>query len=43
MTCVRSFLKDRIAQYKQPQELFIVENIPRNHLGKVRHDFIDIN
>ena len=39
MTCVRSFLKDRIAQYKQPQELFIVENIPRNHLGKVSYDY----
>lgn len=36
MTGLRNFLHDRISQYKQPSQLFIVEEIPRNHLGKVR-------
>ena len=32
---LRNFLSDKIAFYKTPQDLFIVESIPRNHLGKV--------
>ena len=32
---LRSFLSGTLSPYKMPQELFIVENIPRNHLGKV--------
>ena len=35
---LRSFLSDKIAFYKQPQDIFIVDNIPRNHLGKVRNE-----
>ena len=33
---LRSFLSDKIAFYKQPQDILIVDNIPKNHLGKVR-------
>ena len=36
MIGLRNFLHDRLAQYKQPSQLFIVEEIPRNSLGKVR-------
>ena len=34
---LRSFLEDRLAQYKQPREYLIVDAIPRNHMGKVRN------
>ena len=36
---LRSFLSGTLSPYKMPQELFIVENIPRNHLGKVSDDY----
>lgn len=32
---LRAFLKDRLASYKQPRQLHVVEYIPRNKLGKV--------
>ena len=32
---LRAFLSTRLAHYKQPQEVFIVHALPRNHLGKV--------
>lgn len=32
---LRTFLKDRLAPYKHPKEIIIVEEIPRNALGKV--------
>lgn len=35
---LRAFLNDRLANYKHPRVLHIVESIPRNHLGKVVHD-----
>ena len=35
---LRSFLSDKIAFYKQPQDILIVDNIPKNHLGKVRNE-----
>jgi acyl-CoA synthetase (AMP-forming)/AMP-acid ligase II len=32
---VREFLSTRLAHYKQPQQVFVVDALPRNHLGKV--------
>ena len=32
---VRLFLEKRLAHYKQPKEVFVVDTMPRNHLGKV--------
>ena len=38
---LREFLKTRLSLYKQPRIIhFMVEGIPRNHLGKVCHHFI---
>jgi acyl-coenzyme A synthetase/AMP-(fatty) acid ligase len=33
---LRDFLESRLAPYKQPREVFVVEHMPRNHLGKVK-------
>lgn len=32
-----AFLKSRIAAYKVPKTILIVDEIPRNHLGKVEY------
>lgn len=32
---LREFLHDKLAKYKQPKEVLIVDSIPRNHMGKV--------
>lgn len=32
---LRELLKDRLSAYKVPKEIFIVEELPRNNLGKV--------
>lgn len=32
---LRVHLGDRLAPYKHPRELHVVDHIPRNHLGKV--------
>lgn len=32
---MKLFLKDRLAYYKHPKEYIIVDQIPRNHIGKV--------
>jgi len=29
------YLKDKLARYKQPRKYLIVDEIPRNHMGKV--------
>jgi malonyl-CoA/methylmalonyl-CoA synthetase len=29
------YLQDKLARYKQPRDYFVVEAIPRNHMGKV--------
>ena len=32
---LKFFLADKLALYKQPREIVLVDVIPRNHLGKV--------
>ena len=32
---LRDYLYDKLAKYKQPREVRIVDTIPRNHMGKV--------
>ena len=32
---IRSFLANRLASYKHPRRVIVVESIPRNHMGKV--------
>lgn len=32
---LKSFLTDKLAYYKHPKEIFVVDFIPRNHMGKV--------
>ncbi len=32
---LRDYLFDKLAKYKQPKEVKIVDTIPRNHMGKV--------
>lgn len=32
---IRAFLANKIASYKQPRSVIIVDSIPRNHMGKV--------
>ena len=32
---LKPFLQDKLAHYKQPREVVIVDSIPRNHMGKV--------
>jgi malonyl-CoA/methylmalonyl-CoA synthetase len=34
---LRRALKDRLANYKIPQEMKVIENIPRNAMGKSKH------
>jgi malonyl-CoA/methylmalonyl-CoA synthetase len=34
---MRRALKDKLANYKIPQEMKIVETIPRNAMGKSKH------
>ncbi len=38
-------LSDKLARYKTPRKYFLVESIPRNHLGKVNKKSIikDLN
>ena len=36
---MKSFLTDRLSYYKHPKEIFIVDFIPRNHMGKVNIQF----
>ena len=33
---LKPFLQDKLAHYKQPRDVVIVDSIPRNHMGKVR-------
>lgn len=32
---LKPFLQDKLAHYKQPKEVMLVDSIPRNHMGKV--------
>jgi non-ribosomal peptide synthetase component E (peptide arylation enzyme) len=32
-----SFLRDKLASYKIPKKMKIIESIPKNHMGKVSH------
>mmetsp|Transcript_30928 Transcript_30928/g.44436 ORF Transcript_30928/g.44436 Transcript_30928/m.44436 type:complete len:194 (+) Transcript_30928:345-926(+) len=32
---LKSFLADRLSYYKNPKEVYVVDFIPRNHMGKV--------
>ena len=37
LTCddIQDFLKDRLARFKQPKDLIVFENLPRNAMGKI--------
>lgn len=40
---LRQFVRDRISGYKTPKEILIVEQIPRNSLGKIsRNDLVSL-
>jgi malonyl-CoA/methylmalonyl-CoA synthetase len=37
---VLSALKDRLANFKRPKSVFIVEQLPRNAMGKVQKNVL---
>ena len=37
---VKAALADRVAKYKQPKAVFIVDELPRNTMGKVQKNVL---
>ena len=42
LDALRSFLDDRLAPYKQPRRLHVIDALPRNALGKVQKHLLAI-
>ena len=38
-----NFLKDRLAKFKQPKKIIVLESLPRNTMGKVQKNILREN